>query len=290
MHCTNVIMIQHPRNLEENGTCFVIDQTSMEKTIRRSFTPVDTSITLYKKLTKRPSPELINGITLENNLLSEVISESNEWIWLFVRYQCVQLSSSQTVPGWFGFHLKTMDDNFGTHRVSFLPVIKQSPTELDNVHEVLQQVKRKTEILNVQSADLVLDQAIFTKTLNILNNLANEDLKALISIRMGSFHACYIFLAVIGKRFALGDLRDIVIESGLVGPGTVKAVFKGKHYNYGISMIKIVSEALFRLKIDAFKEWLIQKGKEEVLRQFLISEEVIELIKNPDPAHHRNTQ
>ena len=107
---------------------------------------------------------------------------------------------------------------------------------------------------------------------------------------MGGFHACCIFLAVIGKRFASGDLTDIVIESGLVGPGTVEAIFKGKHYNYGIRMIKIVSEALFRLKMDAFKEWLIQKGKEEVLCQFLNSEEVIELIKNPDPVHHRNTQ
>ena len=78
---------------------------------------------------------------------------------------------------------------------------------------------------------------------------------------------CFIFLAVIGKRFASGGLRDIVIESGLVGPGTIEAVFKGKHYSYGIRMIKIVSETLFRLKIDAFKEWLIQKRKEEVLLQ-----------------------
>ena len=283
-------MIQHLRNFEENGTCFVINQTPMEKIIRRSFTPVDTSITPYKKPTKCPSPELINGVTLENDLLSEVISKSNDWIWLFARYQCVQLSSSQTVPGWSGFHSKTMDDNFETHRVSFLPAINQSPTELDTVHEVLQQVKRKTEILNVQSADLVLDHAIFIKALDILNNPANEDLKASISIRMGGFHACCILLAVIGKCFASESLRDIEIESGLVGPDTVKAVFKGKPYNYVICMIKIVLEALFWLKIDALKDWLIQKGKEEVLRQFLNSEEVIKLIKNSDPAHHRNTQ
>ena len=64
-----------------------------------------------------------------------------------------------------------MDDNFETHRV-------------------LQQVKRKTEILNVQSADLVLDHAIFTKALDILNDPANEDLKVSISIRMGGFRAC----------------------------------------------------------------------------------------------------
>ena len=290
MHCTNGIMIQRPRNLEENGTCFVIDQTPTEKSLRRSFTPIDTSITPYKKPTKCPSPELISAITLENDLLSEVISKSNDWIWLFARYQCAQFSSSQTIPGWSRFHSKTMDDNFETHRVSFLPAINQSPTELDTVHEVLQQVKRKTEILNVQSADLVLDHAIFTKALNILNEPTNEDLKASINIRMGGFHACCIFLAVIGKRFASGGLREIVIESGLVGHGTIEAVFKGKHYNYGLCMIKIVSEALFRLKIDAFKEWLIQKRKVEVLHQFLNSEEMMELIKNPDPAHQRSTQ
>ena len=80
IHCTNGIMIQRPRNLEENGTCFVIDQTPTEKCLRRSFTPIDTSITPYKKPTKCPSPELISGITLENDLLSEVISKSNDWI------------------------------------------------------------------------------------------------------------------------------------------------------------------------------------------------------------------
>ena len=183
-----------------------------------------------------------------------------------------------------------MDDSFETHIVSFLPVINQTPTELHTVHEVPQKVKRKTEILNVQSADLVLDHAVFTKVLDVLNDPANEDMKASISIRIGSFHACCMFLAVIGKPFASGGLRDIVIEPKLVGSGTVEAVFKGKHYNYGKRMIQIVSETLFRLEIDAFKEWLIQKVKEEVLCQFLSSEGVIELIKNPDQAHRRNTQ
>ena len=37
MHCTNGIMIQRPRNLEENGTCFVINQTSMEKNYWKIF-------------------------------------------------------------------------------------------------------------------------------------------------------------------------------------------------------------------------------------------------------------
>ena len=126
------------------GLALSLIKLQWKKTIRRSFTPVDTSITPYKKPAKRPSPELISGITLENDLLSEVISKSNDCIWLVARYQCVQLSSSQTVPGWSGFYSKTIDNNFEMHRVSFLPAINQSPTELGTVHEVLQQVKRKT--------------------------------------------------------------------------------------------------------------------------------------------------
>ena len=103
----------------------------------------------WKKLLEDLLRQLIQvlhctGITLENDLLSEVISKSNDWIWLFERYQRVQLSSSQTVPGWSGFYSKTIDNNFEMHRVSFLPAINQSPTELGTVHEVLQQVKRKT--------------------------------------------------------------------------------------------------------------------------------------------------
>ena len=291
MHCTNGIMIQRPSNpIAVDDTKFKAEQTPKETTMRRSFTPVNTSVYPYKKPKDRPTPQLLDNVIVENNLFSEMVSKAKHWIWLLARYQSVQLLSSQIVPGWSGFNSETIDDSFKAHKVSFLPAINQSPTKMDTVHEVLKQVKRKSELLNVQSADLVLDHAIFTKAFDILNDPANADLKSVINIRMGGFHACCIFLAVIGKRFASGGLKDIVIESGLVGSGTIESVLKGKQYNYGIRMIKIVAESLFRLKIDAFIEWLIERGEEAELHRFLNSTEMTNLIKRRNQKHLQNMQ
>ena len=87
IHCTNGIMIQRPLNMEENRTFSEIEE-STEGVRRRSFKPVDTSIEPYRKPANYPSPDLVDDITLENDLLSEVLSRSNDWIWLLARYQC----------------------------------------------------------------------------------------------------------------------------------------------------------------------------------------------------------
>lgn len=78
---------------------------------------------------------------------------------------------------------------------------------------------------------------------------------------MGGFHACCIFLPVIGKRFGSGGLRDIIGETGLVGTGTVEAVLRGKYYNHGMRVVKTLFEALLHLKFEAFQEWMEEKGE-----------------------------
>ena len=35
---------------------------------------------------------------------------------------------------------------------------------------------------------------------------------------MGGFHACNVFLAVIGKRFGSAGFRDFIVEPRLAGP------------------------------------------------------------------------
>ena len=77
---------------------------------------------------------------------------------------------------------------------------------------------------------------------------------------MGGFHAICIFTAVIGKRFASAGLRDIIIEANLVGSGAVEQVLKGKSYNRTVKILKIVYEALQRLKLDEFKNWLYENS------------------------------
>ena len=125
------------------------------------------------------------------------------------------------------------------HSVYYLPIINQSPTRFDTVQEVLFQVKEKSESLGLSSTDLVLDHAIYAKGLEVMNNPALSHLKNYINLRMGGFHACGIFMAVISKRFGCAGLKDIMIETNLVGPSSVDAVLRGLFFNSKIYNSKV---------------------------------------------------
>ena len=143
-----------------------------------------------------------------------------------------------------------------------------SPTKYDTVQEMLTQVKAKAEALGLTCTNLVLDHSIYAKTLEVLQNPNNADLTELINLRMGGFHACGIFLAVIGKRFGLADLHDFIVEACLSGPESVNQILNGKEYNHGIRICKVIFEALQRAKLDVFEEWIQKEKKSNILTNF----------------------
>ena len=159
----------------------------------------------------------------------QLLSRKADIIWIFSRFKCSEDYEKQVVPSWTGFYFEVISrsDDVKPHTVFYLPAINQSPTKLDTVQEVLLQVKEKSEALLLPSADLVLDHAIYAKALDVLTNPHHADLQEFVNLRMGGFHACGIFIAVIGKRFAAAGLKDILIESDLVGPSAVESVLKG---------------------------------------------------------------
>ena len=63
---------------------------------------------------------------------------------------------------------------------------------------------------------------------------------------MGAFHIACVFVAVIGKWFADIGLRDLLLESRIIGSSSVNGVLEGKHYNRAVRVHKIVLEALPR--------------------------------------------
>ena len=62
---------------------------------------------------------------------------------------------------------------------------------------------------------------------------------------MGEFHVAFTLLGVIGKRFRDADPEDTIIESEIIGIGSVNGALLGKNYNRGMQFNKIVGEALF---------------------------------------------
>ena len=110
----------------------------------------------------------------------------------------------------------------------------------------------------------------------------HSNLRAFINLRMGGFHATCIFLSVIGKRFSDAGLKDVIVETGLLAEDTVEQLLKGKHYNNAMRIHFYVAEAITRIKLDAFQNWLQSNGKYHIYDIAINSEEVkaLELSRN----------
>ena len=68
-----------------------------------------------------------------------------------------------------------------------------------------------------------------------------------------------IFIAVIGQRLSDAGLRDIVIESNLLGESSVDQMLKGKHYNNAMRILKYLYDAIKRYMIESFEQSVMER-------------------------------
>lgn len=98
----------------------------------------------------------------------------------------------------------------------------------------------------LQDCPLVLDQAIYRKAQHIIWEHPTQFERVVPCL--GAFHTACTYLAVLGKRYGDAGLADILVESGVLGSGSIAGVLEGKHYNRAVRMHKLVAEALERLR------------------------------------------
>ena len=145
---------------------------------------------------------------------------------------------------------------------------------MDTVEEVLCQVKEKAETLDLEETDLVLDYAIYCKAAEIVMSERNSHLRSFINLRMSSFHVALVSLSVIGKRFADGRLRDLIVESGLLGEDQASPMLKVKDYNNGIRVHLYLTEAINRMKLKAFENWLVTRNEYRIYGEMKENDDV----------------
>ena len=144
----------------------------------------------------------------------------------------------QVIPAWTSFNiLLQMNEVPQKSCIGYCPVIEASPTELPTVYTLLKRSLQMGDQLNQSDVIVVLDQAIYAKALEVI--WQNQEQFRRMVVRMGSFHIMCAFMAAIGKRFGDAGLADILIESGVVGSGSVAGVLEGKHYNRAVRMHKV---------------------------------------------------
>ena len=144
----------------------------------------------------------------------------------------------QVIPAWSGFNIKLREDSVPREcSVGYCQVIEASPTELTTVYTVLQRSLQMADQLGQHDVIVVFDQAIYAKALEVL--WQNKDQFQRLVVRIGSFHTICAFLAAIGKRFGDAGLADVLVESGIVGSGSVAGVIEGRHYNRAVRTHKV---------------------------------------------------
>ena len=148
------------------------------------------------------------------------------------------------------------------HRIGYLSVIDASPTNLDVIYTMLMRSLETTnEVHDVEDkvpVIIVTDQAANCQTwaqakaLEICSFPAVAGLERII-LRMGAFHVVLNVFAVVGNRFGSAGL-DTLIEASVFASVSVDAVLEERHYNWGLWVHKLVSEALERMGWSAFRK------------------------------------
>ena len=73
-------------------------------------------------------------------------------------------------------------------------------------------------------------------------------------IMIGTFHLACSYLKMIGKKMECSGLSDILLEAGLISPGSLSGVPSGKSYARAIHCHKVMVESLERLLLEQFTE------------------------------------
>lgn len=140
--------------------------------------------------------------------------------------------------------------------------------------------------LELDSIVLVFDLAFYAKAQQV--RWHNSDFMDRTVVRLGEFHTCMSLLSVIGKRFLDSGLSDVIFEAEVIAQGSLQSVMKGRHYNRSVRTLKIVSEALRRLQLEEFLEFLDDAQREEFknisrqLREAFPQSLFIESVDSPD--------
>ena len=284
MHCTNGIIVQlsSARN-DSQSPSPTFPATSSPKPKKKSFQPMTNEMPSYMHI-KRKNTDTEVDVRLNVHQQEREISHIIDTIWVIVRSQASKSFVQQTIPNWTGFnYLMCENECESFHRIGYLPAINQSPTSHDTVLELLIQSKLKAEKLGLAETDVVLDMAIYSKAVEILMNPKYVDLKRFIVLRLGAFHIMCIYIAVIGKRFGDAGLRDIVVESNILGESSVDKMLKGKHYNNAMRVLKYLFDAIKRQSIDSYEEWIKERSVTTNHRyaELLESTELQNVVRSP---------
>ena len=242
-HCTHGIVLQRTPL-----TCALPPDTSNNQnhSKNRSISCISTDVLPYHSGPRQGPDALQIDVTTIKQASPEIADYARviDFGWILCRMPIentlfsLAQNQRQVIPAWSGFNVLLRKDSIPRESsIGYCQVIEASPTELPTVYTVLQRSLQMAQQLGQHDVIVVFDQAIYAKALEVL--WQNKDQFQQVVVRIGSFHTICAFLAAIGKRFGDAGLADVLMESGIVGSGSVAGAIEGRHYNRAVRTHKV---------------------------------------------------
>lgn len=238
-HCTNGIVIQR----KVHGCAMPPKQTpissAQHKRKQRTVEQLPQDVISYipKKRKGPPQMQTHPNELGHPDMGPHRAAKMKDFCWFMCRLPKTD-NHIQTVPAWTSFNINMHGNDIPRQSlVGYCQTIDSSPTQLPTVYTVLQRSLDMAQELNQEDCVIVFDQAIYAKGQELI--WTNSELFTPVVLRLGSFHMACAFLAAIGKRFGEAGLADVMVESGIIGQGSVSAVLDGRHYNRAVRMHKV---------------------------------------------------
>ena len=177
--------------------------------------------------------------TFSSSMLIDVL-----WMMSFNR--------SEDTPAWTGWNCRRYVETLPKQSVLYMKHIQLPPTRIDVVRETLRRSLAVARECGDQFAIVSYDLAIakIAKQLQVEEAPEFDDL----FIQFGQFHIALSFLSSLGHIIEGSGGPYILIEAGLVAPGSMNKFLKGKMYNRCRRGHVSLSTAMHGLHFERFVE------------------------------------
>ena len=169
----------------------------------------------------------------------------------------------RSMPSWSAFNSRLEDvPPVPPTTISTLPILDSPAPDYSSLFTMMTEMEKIQQALNGDGAPVLVaaDMALFSKLLEIKLNLKKENW----IVRLGDLHVVIAMLRCIGVFLEGSGYDEVLHESGVYGPATVRQILAGNHVNRGIEAHIILASALLALKFST--------GTMERVEEFAVQE------------------
>ncbi|KAK3097137.1 hypothetical protein FSP39_006702 [Pinctada imbricata] len=165
----------------------------------------------------------------------------------------------QKIPFWTGFNASISKPNDFYNVAVYEPIIDGKPSEMATVYTAMKRCIAMSKRAGQSHSIQTFDQQLYSIAQQV--KWAHPDLFDTHILRLGGFHMLSCYIASIGKLWADGGLRDLLVDSGVYAGNTVEHMLNWKEFNRGVRALTLVFETLVTLQYQAFWNWCFQQER-----------------------------